>query len=295
MRPVLVELADGSELSQSDLRDRIGARLDLSPVDRTLMIPSGRVTIFANRVGWAVTYLAKTGLLKRPRRGYASITQRGRDVLAANPQRVDLHVLAQFPELAEFRSTRTPKSNTTTADAIAEQALSPTETVAALIDDANSTVAAEILDRVLAKPPVFLERMVLQLLGRIGYGGLEATTEHLGGPGDEGLDGVIRQDALGLDVIYVQAKRYAPERKVSRPDIQGFVGALVGAKAERGIFITTSSFTADARSYARATLGTRVVLIDGRELARMMVDRNVGVQIAETYELKRADEDFFDD
>lgn len=137
--------------------------------------------------------------------------------------------------------------------------------------------------------------MVLQLLNRMGYGGLEATTEHLGGSGDEGLDGVIRQDALGLDVIYVQAKRYAPDRKIGRPDIQGFVGALVGAKSERGIFITTSGFTADARAYARATLGTRVVLIDGAELARMMVDRNVGVQVADTYELKRIDEDFFDE
>lgn len=147
----------------------------------------------------------------------------------------------------------------------------------------------------MVKPPVFLERLVLLLLSRMGYGGLEASTEHLGGPGDEGLDGVIRQDALGLDVIYVQAKRYAAERRIGRPDIQGFVGALMGAKAERGIFITTSSFTPDARGYSRATLGTRVVLIDGPELARMMVERNVGAQVADTYELKRVDEDFFDD
>ena len=296
MRPVLVELAGGEELPQSELRDRIAARMKVTADDRELMIPSGRVTIYANRIGWAVTYLAKTGLIERPRRGFARITERGREVLAAHPVRVDLHVLAQFPELAEFRSARAPKSSATEpSETITTEASSPTETIADLVDDANSTVAADILARIMAKPPVFLERLVLLLLSRMGYGGLEASTEHLGGPGDEGLDGVIRQDALGLDVIYVQAKRYAAERRIGRPDIQGFVGALMGAKAERGIFITTSSFTPDARSYARATLGTRVVLIDGPELARMMVERNVGAQVADTYELKRIDEDFFDD
>jgi restriction system protein len=129
----------------------------------------------------------------------------------------------------------------------------------------------------------------------MGYGGLEATTEHLGGPGDEGLDGVIRQDALGLDVIYVQAKRYSPDHKIGRPDIQAFVGALMGVRADRGIFITTSSFTSDARAYAKSSIGSRVGLIDGPELARLMVQRNVGVSVDEIFEIKRVDEDFFEE
>ncbi len=297
MRPVLAELSGGEELSQSELRDRVAKEMQVSDEDRERVLPSGRQTAYANRVGWAITYLAKTRLVHRPRRGYAKITQRGLDVLAANTDRVDLHVLSQFPEFDEFRSThRMPlKDPAIHKDTAATETLSPTESIAAIVDDANSAVAADVLDRVLAKPPVFLERMVLQLLDRMGYGGLESITEHLGGPGDEGLDGVIRQDALGLDVIYVQAKRYGPDHKVTRPDIQGFVGALVGAKAERGIFISTSSFTADALAYAKRTVGARVVLIDGAELARMMVDRNVGVDIADTYELKRIDEDFFDE
>ena len=171
---------------------------------------------------------------------------------------------------------------------------SPTESIAALVDEVNSAVASEVLERVLEQPPVFLERTVLVLLEAMGYGGVEALSEHFGGPGDEGLDGVIRQDALGLDVVYVQAKRYAPESKIGRPDIQAFVGALNGARADRGIFITTSSFTADARAYVDR-VQNRLVLIDGKRLAAEMVKRNVGVQVREVHEVKRIDEDFFTD
>ncbi|HEX6919490.1 MAG TPA: restriction endonuclease [Actinomycetes bacterium] len=163
-----------------------------------------------------------------------------------------------------------------------------------MVDSVNDAVARDLLARVIAQPPEFLERLVLQLLRELGYGGLETTaTQHLGGPGDEGLDGVIRRDALGLDVVYVQAKRYAPERRIGRPDIQAFVGALSGAQASRGVFITTSSFRREAREYADR-VGMRLVLIDGRELARLMVERNVGVSIEESFHLKRIDEDFFD-
>ena len=162
------------------------------------------------------------------------------------------------------------------------------------MEEINSAVAAEVLERVLLHPPIFLEHLVLRLLEAMGYGGVEAISQHLGGPGDEGLDGVIRQDALGLDVVYVQAKRYAPERKIGRPDIQAFVGALTGAQADRGIFITTSSFTAEARAYAER-IASRIVLIDGERLATEMVNRNVGVEVREVHEVKRIDEDFFAD
>jgi len=267
MRPTLAALADGSEKTQAELRDQIATEFALTTEDREELLPSGRQAAFANRLGWAITYLVKTGLLTRPKRGVAKVTDRGLDVLAKHPHRVDLSVLAQFPELGEFRASKPASAPDSPKATDVVGVLSPTESISALVDEVNATVASEVLARVLAQPPVFLERMVLLLLERMGYGGLESTSEHLGGPGDEGLDGVIRQDALGLDVIYVQAKRYAPERKIGRPDLQGFVGALVGAQAARGIFITTSAFSADARTYAKSSIGSRVVLIDGAELA----------------------------
>jgi restriction system protein len=295
MRPTLAILADGEARSQSQLRELLADTMSVTSEDREQLLPSGKQPVFANRVGWAITYLVKTGLLARPKRGYAQITDRGRKVLAEYPDRVDMAVLSQFPEFAEFRTPH-PVAQLQEQTALMEKAeLSPTESIAALVDEANSTVAGELLSRVLAQPPLFLERLVLLLLSKMGYGGLESTTEHMGGPADEGLDGVIRQDALGLDVIYVQAKRYSPDRKIGRPDLQAFVGALVGAKADRGIFITTSSFTNEARAYTRSNIGSRVVLIDGPQLARLMVERNVGVAIEDTYEIKRVDEDFFEE
>ena len=294
MRPILVILSDGEPRSQSEIRDLVAVETGVTAEDREQLLPSGGMAVYSNRIGWAQTYLVKTGLLTRPRRGYAQITDRGREVLAANPARVDLKVLAQFPELEEFR-TRHADSGLVVRDEPVELQLSPTESISGLVEEANAIVAAEVLARVLAQPPVFLERLVLELLQRMGYGGLESTTQHLGGPGDEGLDGVIRQDALGLDVIYVQAKRYAVDRKIGRPDIQGFVGALVGAQASRGIFITTSDFTADARAYARSAIGSRVVLVDGQTLARLMVERNLGVRVEQTFELKAIDEDYYED
>jgi restriction system protein len=293
MRPLLVALSDGDMRSQSELRDLVGIDLGITAEDREQLLPSGRQAIYSNRIGWALTYLVKTGLLTRPRRGYAQITDRGRDVLGQHPSRVDLKVLAQFPEFEDFRTHA--GTDLVVRDEPVELLLSPTESISGLVEEANAIVAAEVLARVLAQPPVFLERLVLELLQRMGYGGLESTTQHLGGPGDEGLDGVIRQDALGLDVIYVQAKRYAPEYKIGRPDIQGFVGALVGAQASRGIFITTSDFTADARAYARSSIGSRVVLVDGQTLAKFMVERNVGVRVEQTFELKAIDEDYYED
>lgn len=209
---------------------------------------------------------------------------------------ITLETLATFPEFQEFkgrrRTTQPADAPLSAAATVAASGASPVEAVADLVDAANDSVAADLLGRLIAQAPEFLERTVLRLLTALGYGGLQATSEHLGGPGDEGLDGVIRQDALGLDVVYVQAKRYAPDRRIGRPDIQAFVGALTGAQANRGVFITTSAFTPEAMSYAER-VGMRLVLIDGKELARLMVQRNVGVSIEETFHLKRIDEDFF--
>lgn len=294
MRPTLLALADGSERTTRELYDLVAASVGVTDEDRQVLIPSGRQTTFNNRVAWAVTYMAKAGLIRRPRRGVATITERGKQLLGDHVGPINGRLLEQFPEFIEFKTTRHEKTAADAADTVDVAAAvgSPTEAIHALVEDANAAVAAEVLERILEQSPLFLERLVLKLLEAMGYGGVEALTEHLGGPGDEGLDGVIRQDALGLDVVYVQAKRYAPGRKIGRPDIQGFVGALTGARADRGIFITTSSFTSEARAYVDR-IGYRIVLIDGDRLAAEMVRRNVGVDVRESYEVKRIDEDFF--
>lgn len=294
MRPTLEVLADGSERTSREVQDLVAASQGVTDDDREVLLPSGKQSMFANRVGWAITYMVKAGLVRRPRRGVATITSRGKQLLEEHDGRIDGSVLVRFPEFVEFKTTRHERSGSALAASLTTVASagSPTESIAALVDEVNSAVASEVLERVLEQPPVFLERTVLVLLEAMGYGGVEALSEHLGGSGDEGLDGVIRQDALGLDVVYVQAKRYAVERKIGRPDIQAFVGALNGARADRGIFITTSSFTAEARAYVDR-VQNRLVLIDAQRLAAEMVKRNVGVQVREVHEVKRIDEDFF--
>jgi restriction system protein len=297
MRPVLQLHGDGRAHTSADIRDGVAQLMGVAEEDRQIPLPSGRSSRYANRVAWAVTHMAQALLLERPMRGVTQITPRGRDVLAKHPDRVDMNVLAQFPEYLEFRSgSRRHLRKQPVGQPPPEKStehLSPTEAITEVIEEAHSTVAGDLLARILSRPPQFLERLVLKLLVSMGYGGLEAVSEHLGGPGDQGLDGVIRQDLLGLDVVYVQAKRYATDRRVGRPDIQGFVGALHGAQASRGIFITTSSFSTDARTYADR-VNARVVLIDGPELAQLMVEHNCGVKVEETFVLKQVDEDFFE-
>jgi len=218
-------------------------------------------------------------------------------VLAAHPDRVDNSVLLQYEEFIEFQS-RT-RGDAARAGAEAQESTgpaetTPVETIAKAVAEANSAVAAEVLERVQEREPVFLEQLVLNVLTALGYRGAAGSAEHLGRSGDNGLDGVIRQDPLGLDQIYVQAKRYAAGHTVGRPEIQGFVGALHGAQADRGVFITTSSFTNEATTYADR-VAARVVLIDGIALAQLMVTHNIGVQDRETYVIKRVDEDFFEE
>jgi restriction system protein len=259
-----------------------------------------------NRVAWSVTYLAQAGLIRRPRRAVNQITDRGLQVLRDHPDRVDNRLLMQFDEFREFidrarasqiRTHRLPPVDAQPVPPMAETdaaAGSPRETINAAIEQNNTAVASDILSRLRERDPDFLETLVLQVLTAMGYAGAAGSAEHLGRSGDEGLDGVIKQDKLGLDRIYVQAKRYAADRTVGRPDIQGFVGALHGAQADRGVFITTSRFSPDAYSYAEK-VQARVILIDGQELAKLLVDHNIGAQDSETFVLKRVDEDFFEE
>ena len=222
----------------------------------------------------------------------------GREVLAENPAAVDNALLARYPEFLDFkmrardRQPSHPGGDAALPDQSSEKG-TPREQAAQAVEEANAVVAAELLERIRARDPAFLEQLVLRLLTAMGYGGRAGAAEHLGRAGDQGLDGVIRQDALGLDRVYVQAKRYGADQSVGRPDIQAFVGALHGAQADRGIFITTGRFTSEARDYAQR-VPARLVLIDGAQLTELMVLHNVGVQEEQTFTLKRVDEDFFE-
>jgi restriction system protein len=293
MAPILGILVDGRERSLADLRAAAASQLRLTEDDLQAKIPS-ETSLFANRMHWGVTYLYQAGLLSRPRRGVVCITDRGRKVAAAHPSRVDVGVLSEFPEFIEFTSrSRRPALDAVSAPE-GEAEATPREAVSAAVNEANAAVAAEVLDRVRQHEPAFLERLVLAVLTAMGYGSGGGAAEHLGRSGDEGLDGVISQDPLGLTRIYVQAKRYAAARAVGRPEIQEFVGALHGAQVDRGIFITTSRFTPEAVAYADK-VAARIILIDGQALSSLMVQHNVGVQVEHTYVIKRIDEDFFDE
>jgi restriction system protein len=292
MAPTLRVLADGGERSLAELRAVVADRLALSEDDLRAKIPSG-TPLFANRLHWAVTYMYQAGLLSRPQRGVVCITDRGRKVAAAHPNRVDVRLLSEFSEFLDFKS-RSRQPRAAGEPDLADDGATPREAVSTAVDEANAAVAAEMLDRVRQREPAFLERLVLAVLTAMGYGGAAGAAEHLGRSGDEGLDGVIRQDPLGLDRIYVQAKRYGAARAVGRPEIQEFVGALHGAQADRGIFITTSRFTPEAITYADR-VAARVILIDGATLSSLMVRHNIGVQDQQTYVIKRVDEDFFEE
>jgi restriction system protein len=293
MRPVLEVHADQGLHSIAEVRDRVAASLGLTEDERKIMLPSGGQPLFANRIAWAVTHLAQAALLERAARGITQITERGEHVLRDHPDRVDMSVLGGFSEYNEFRKRTRERKGKPADNLPSDPGLSPREAISDLIDESHSAVAADLLARVVKQPPQFLEHLVLALLARMGYGGLEASAEHLGGPGDSGLDGLIRLDTLGLDVVYVQAKRYT-DQHVGRPDIQAFVGALHGAQASRGVFITTSRFSREARDYADR-VNARLVLIDGPELANLMIEHNCGVVVEETFILKQVDENFFGD
>ncbi len=290
MRPALARLADGEAWTTAVLREEVAEALGLSPEERQETIPSGSF-LFDNRVHWALTYMSQAGLLARPRRGVVQITDRGRLILNEQRDRIDNDVLQEFQEFRDFK-TRARASQRRVGAFEERSDATPRETISAAVEEANEAVASELLSRVIASDPVFLERLVLQLLTAMGYGGAAGSAEHLGRVGDKGLDGVIRQDPLGLDRIYVQAKRYS-DRSVGRPEIQAFVGALHGAQADRGIFVTTGRFAAEAVDYAER-VAARLILIDGPTLSRYMVKHNVGVQEDEVYVIKRLDEDFFD-
>ena len=296
MLPVLRILGDDQEHTPVAVRQSAATAFNLTEADLAELLPSGRQTTFANRVAWALTYLKQARLLESPRRGSYKITDRGKEVLSSPPPRVDIDFLKQFPEFQEFRFGSGTEVSTSTPDdgrKATTSELTPDEQLRQGYARLRESIAAQLLDRIKQASPKFFEALVVDLLVAMGYGGSrEDAASVVGGGGDEGIDGIIKEDPLGLDRIYVQAKRWS--NTVGRPDIQRFAGALQGQRARKGVFITTSGFSADARSYA-SNLQTTIILIDGPQLADLMLKHGVAVTESASFKVWKIDEDYFSD
>ncbi|MBI2342899.1 MAG: restriction endonuclease [Deltaproteobacteria bacterium] len=288
MLPLLLHISDKQEHSLGESIEALTKKFSLTDPERRQLLPSGQQSIFENRVAWSRTYMKKAGLLESTRRGYLKITERGIDVLSRNPERIDRKLLLQFPEFIEFQSLKKKKDDNevnNTFDATPEESLE--RAYASL----RSGLVTDLLYQLKSTPPSMFEKIVVDLLLKMGYGGSKKDAgQAIGKSGDEGIDGIIKEDRLGLDIIYIQAKRW--ENPVGRPEIQKFAGALQGKRAKKGIFITTSSFSTEARQYA-ANIDTKLVLLDGEEMAELMIDHNVGVVSVATYNVNRLDTDYF--
>ncbi|ABC83310.1 Restriction endonuclease [Anaeromyxobacter dehalogenans 2CP-C] len=293
MLPPLQALAEGDEHNARDLRDQLDRTFDLTDADRHELLPSGKQPVFDGRVGWAKTYLEKAGLLSTSRRGWYRITDAGRSVLAKNPERIDKQYLLQFESFRVFasRATDEPQGTTESPEEKSTPEVTPEEALERAHKEIRAKVETELLDAVGKASPRFFKKLVVELLVQMGYGGsLEDAGRALGRSHDGGIDGIIKEDHLGLDAIYVQAKRW--QNNVGRPDVQAFAGSLEGERARKGVFITTSSFSSEARDYVKR-IEKKIVLIDGRQLASLMVDFSIGVNTVSTYEIKRVDTDYF--
>lgn len=298
MLPVLRLAGLGDVIRLRDAYAALAEEFDLSDEERKTLLPSGSQATFNNRVGWARTYLVKAGLLSSPKRGHFAITQRGRQVLESPPGRIDVKFLRQFDEFNDFQKPKVsgakkpPPADTAI---VADTEETPEETVANAYESLRETLSSELLSTVLAAPASFFEQLVVDLLVRMGYGGTRKDAgQAIGQTNDGGIDGIIKEDRLGLDAVYIQAKRWQPGNTVGRPEIQKFAGALQGQRAKKGVFISTSSFSKGARQFA-AKIESRIVLIDGSQLTDLMIDYDLGVSTVASYAIKRVDMDYFDE
>ena len=291
MKPVL-ELGASGEIKISDTVALLADAFELTADERAEMLPSGRQTRFANRVHWARSYLKQAGLLRNTRRGHFEITEEGRHVLAENPARIDAKFLERYDRFLEFKS-RTSLDTEAEAIPVATVSTTPDEAIRTAHAGINEALAAELLDRLREADPGFFENVIVDLLIKMGYGSDAAAGNVLGGSGDDGVDGVINLDPLGVDQVYVQAKRYQATSAIGSGAIRDFYGALGLKDVTKGIFVTTSSFSPNARATAEK-LGARIVLIDGPQLARLMVSHEVGCRVTEVFKVAVVEESYFE-
>ncbi len=289
MLPLLKFASDKKEHSMQDAVERLATHFTLSESELRELLPSGQQEIFDNRVGWARTYLKKAGLIDSPKRGVFIITEKGLSVLKANPSKINVAFLRQYPEFVEFQTIKRESKELEDEGVSSQQ--TPEESLEYGYQKLKQALAQDLLSKIKSCPPLFFEKLVVELLVKMGYGGSRRDAgQAIGKSGDEGIDGIIKEDKLGLDVIYIQAKRW--EGVVGRPEIMKFVGALQGQHARKGIFITTSYFTEDAMQYAKK-VDSKIILIDGDELSQLMIDHDIGVARMASYDIKRIDSDYF--
>ncbi|HEX7643945.1 MAG TPA: restriction endonuclease [Burkholderiaceae bacterium] len=303
MLPFLRIAGDGLEHRFRDAVEALATEFSVTDEERNVMLPSGTAPLFDNRVGWARTYLKQAALLESRKRGFFQITQRGLELLAKQISRIDNSTLEQYPEYLDFKLRRGEQRTTPKANEVSLQVpdvelpedqpdSTPEELFSQAYQRLRGNLEAELLEQIKTSTPAFFERLVIDLLVAMGYGGSRRDAGRaIGKSGDGGIDGMIKEDKLGLDVIYVQAKRWGGT--VGRPEIQKFAGALQGQRANKGIFITTSTFTREAIEYTNV-ISAKIILIDGEQLTSYMVDHNVGVSPVSTFEIKRIDSDYFD-
>lgn len=290
MLPLLIFAGDGKEHSLREAIEALAVKFRLNDEERHELLPSGRQATFDNRVGWSRTYLKKAGLLLSPKRSYFQITDRGRAVLDRQPASINVAYLRQFPEFQEFQLGQGKDTEIVLPEET--ERITPEESIETAYQRARAGLAAELLQTIKECSSEFFERLVVDLLVKMGYGGTRKDAGRaIGKSGDGGIDGIINEDRLGLDVVYIQAKRW-DSTSVGRPEIQKFAGALQGQRARKGIFLTTSTFSRDAHDFA-SRIDSKIVLMDGETIAQLMIDYGVGVNTVATYELKRIDSDYF--
>lgn len=294
MLPLLNFAADQQEHSLQDTVDALAAIFGLTVEEREELLPSGKQARFDNRVAWARSYFKQAGLVENTRRGFFRVSQRGLDLLKTTPKKINIKLLEQYPEFIDFRNLRKDINETQPVIVDEPEKQTPEEQLENSYKILSDGLASEIIQLVKSCSPSFFERLVVELLLAMGYGGTRVGAGRaIGQSGDGGIDGIIDEDRLGLDSIYIQAKRW--EGIVGRPEIQKFVGALSGQRATKGVFITTSDFTREALDFVKNNNHYKVVLINGFTLAKFMIENNVGVSVATTYQVKKIDSDYFVD
>jgi len=295
LRPMLESVADGKMHKVGEIAPEISAKFHLSPSDLEELLPSGKQTRFINRVHWAATFLNAAKLIERKGRSVIAITDRGRSELTSAPAKITVQYLMKYPEFQTFRGYGTENQITPTAEVSQSEAVTPAEQMEIAYQNIRKSLAIELLEKVKTSSPAFFERLVVELLVKMGYGGSRADAgQAIGKTGDDGIDGIIKEDRLGLDLVAIQAKRWKTNT-VGRPDVQAFSGSLDGQGAKKGVFITTSQFSQDAKGYVKRLGDKKIILIDGEQLAELMIDFNVATLTHETYDVKRIDLDFFED
>ncbi len=293
MLPLLQFIADKQEHNYRNIVEELASKFKLTEQERKELLPSGGQAIFDNRVGWAKTYLKKAGLLDSPKRATCVITELGLEILKSPPKQIDIKYLRQFQAFLAFQNFNHNDNSEKITQESNEQ--TPEENLDEAYHNIRESLASELLSKVIKLSPDFFERLVIELLVKMGYGGsIKDAGKAIGQSGDEGIDGTIKEDKLGLDIIYLQAKRWQMGNSVGRPELQKFVGALAGQGAKKGVFITTSQFTKDALEYTPRN-ETKIVLIDGKQLAQLMIDYSLGCTTQRIYELKKIDSDYFVD